>query len=365
MDGVAADPRALTTESSEGAGTPGGRGSGPHPDHEGDPGRQAASAGDAWPDAVEVAPGVLSLGGAVPAPLGHGSLPAAQTSRAPRPDQTSFDSPPGASAASEDHSGEGRSGQGRGKQGPRRARRPWRGHGLGPARMVLAVATAGLVAVAALAVARDAAARTGRGADVTNSGVGWQTEAVSPGVDDSLPGQEPGSLATSEASPSEASPSEPVGSDAGAPVSREWAAVVRALDERRAATFARADPTAVAGYALPGSPAFEADVALLEELAAGHQRAIGVSTRLVSVDPDESLAAPGSTASATRDGAPAARVRLAVVDERSAYELVADSGQSRTVQASGPRQWLITLEQGPGDDVDGIQWRIVRVDPGR
>ncbi len=156
-----------------------------------------------------------------------------------------------------------------------------------------------------------------------------------------------------------------MGSDAGAPVSREWAAVVRALDERRAATFARADPTAVAGYALPGSPAFEADVALLEELAAGHQRAIGVSTRLVSVDPDESLAAPGSTASATRDGAPAARVRLAVVDERSAYELVADSGQSRTVQASGPRQWLITLEQGPGDDVDGIQWRIVRVDPGR
>ena len=238
--------------------------------------------------------------------------------------------------------------------------------------MVLAAATAGLVAVAALAVARDAAARTGSGADVTNSGVGWRTEAGSPGVDDALPGQELGTLPTSDpspaqpgGSPSETSPAQPGGSDAGARVSEEWAAVVRVLDERRAAAFARADPTAVAGYALPGSPAFEADVALLEELAAGHQRAIGVSTRLVSVDPDESLAAPESTASAPTGGASTARARLAVVDERSSYELLAESGESRTVQASGPRQWLITLDQVPGDDADGMQWRIVRVDPGR
>ncbi len=109
----------------------------------------------------------------------------------------------------------------------------------------------------------------------------------------------------------------------------DWWAVLGSLDMLRQAALEAVDETLVSGYAEPDSAAWHEDAALIGDLRDRGLRPTGLSTRLVSVQLEESGPDQAS---------------LRVVDDRSAYELRDPSGAViSTRPATGQRAWRVLL----------------------
>ncbi len=123
----------------------------------------------------------------------------------------------------------------------------------------------------------------------------------------------------------------------------DWWGVLGAIDARRASALEALDDSSLGEYTEPDSPAWAADVALLDELRAHGLRPVGLVTRLIDIRPF----------SAHLDDA-----ELRVVDERSAYDLVDASDEVVASRpATGPRAWSVRLRRHLGI------WRLIDVVP--
>ncbi|MGY1855936.1 protein kinase domain-containing protein [Modestobacter sp. SYSU DS0290] len=156
----------------------------------------------------------------------------------------------------------------------------------------------------------------------------------------------PSDTAPSDTAPSDTAPSEgvtPPGARApgagGVPTGPgEWQALLTGLYEQRAAGFAAADPAAVAGVHVAGSPLFRRDLAQLEALAAAGQVFTGFTPEVRSV---ESVTVEEE------------RAVLEVVDTLPGYG-VAEAGGApvREVPPRGEARVRLVLE------LTGAGWRI-------
>ncbi len=126
----------------------------------------------------------------------------------------------------------------------------------------------------------------------------------------------------------------------------DWWAVMAELDERRSEVLASGDPGGLGRYAQPGSPAWRADQALLDELAAQDLRPAGLTSEVMAIERAELT---GS------------EVRLQIVDARSAYELVDTEGTVVSqVDPAGPARWSVVLASVDSGPEPG--WRVVSVE---
>jgi hypothetical protein len=186
-------------------------------------------------------------------------------------------------------------------------------------------------------------------------------------------------------------PLEPPATAAGSP---DWWSVLERLDRQRAAALAATDPALLPVYAVPGSPAWDADARLIDDLVAAGLAPVGLAVTLVAIEAIEAveaveaieaieaieaaaeasqdgpdLAEPGadgpSDPSPTVDPAPSGEpaasgpdalagevpaVRLTVVDRRSAYRLVDPAGRAVHEEPAGTeRRWRLTMVRWPGD----------------
>ena len=122
-----------------------------------------------------------------------------------------------------------------------------------------------------------------------------------------------------------------------------WWAVLAELDTRRSAALAALDLDSLAEHALPGSPAWDADAALLADLQEQGLRPDGLTSRVLAVERVE------------RQGV---RAQVQIVDQRSAYALVDARGEVVDRVEAAPRAtWSVSLQQREADR----GWRIVEV----
>jgi hypothetical protein len=121
-----------------------------------------------------------------------------------------------------------------------------------------------------------------------------------------------------------------------------WLSVVAALDDARAATFARAEESMLAGFDAPGSPAYKADLAAVRAMKAHRARADGFVLDVAAVK-----------VRSAGDGS----AQLLVTDSRPAFEW---RSQTNTVIARAPARksstWLVDLKRG-----GGLGWQVVSV----
>ena len=204
----------------------------------------------------------------------------------------------------------GRSAHARGR------RQPWR-----------AIALAGLALLIVVGIARV----TDTGAVGAAARTGWELTGAA------AAGAAPGSPATAPS----AGPGAVNDSSTGPP---DWWAVLAELDQRRGRALSALDIDRIADYAQPGSAAWESDAALVTDLRARGLRPQGLTSRVVAVERSE-----GS----------GGRVRVQVVDQRSAYTLVDAQGSVvESVPEAGLTRWWVTLVREAGRDP---QWRVADV----
>jgi hypothetical protein len=195
-------------------------------------------------------------------------------------------------------------------------RKPWR-----------AIALAGLALVVVVGIARVAET----GAVGAGARTGWELAGGTAG------GAVPGSTAQAPRPGPEAVNDSSTGSP-------DWWAVLAELDRRRGRALSALDSDLIAHYALRGSAAWESDAALLADLRARGLRPQGLTSRVVAVERSE-----GS----------GDRVRVQVVDQRSAYTLVdAQGAVVESVPEAGLTRWWVTLTRDAGADP---QWRVADV----
>ncbi|HYN57444.1 MAG TPA: hypothetical protein VES03_09625 [Motilibacterales bacterium] len=195
---------------------------------------------------------------------------------------------------------------------------PWRAAGLG---------VLGLVAI--LGVARVAGAEGGPSA------------AAEPTAS---PGETQGSAGSPGASGGPGPSAAPASGDVLVAEPPDWWAVLAELDRRRSATLAALDLDSLADHAQPGSPAWDADAALLADLQERGLHPRGISLPVLAV---ERVARQGG------------QVQLQIVDQRSAYELVDAQGSVLDrVEPAAPTRWSVTLRQ---ESEGGRGWRLVDV----
>jgi hypothetical protein len=121
---------------------------------------------------------------------------------------------------------------------------------------------------------------------------------------------------------------------ADAPETPDWTAVLAALDDVRAAAFARADTAMLANVYLNGSTAARSDAAVIASLRHSALHADGFVLKVLQVTPQQPVSVSD-------------RVRLLVVDERPAFRWLDASGRLIGTQpARGPAQWSIELVRG-------------------
>ncbi len=180
----------------------------------------------------------------------------------------------------------------------------------------------------------------------------------------------------------------------------DWWSVLGALDLRRTAALTGVDAAALDGYLVPDSAAWATDARLIEELAAARLHPQGLSTTILAVERIIESGATGSGADASADrGEPTTEpaaggagdlepptaterdvgaVELVLVDSRSAYALVDESGEVvQEISAAPDRRWWVTVEPAAAGDeepddmtsrdaaaVDDPGWRISEVRAG-
>lgn len=220
---------------------------------------------------------------------------------------------------------------------------PWRAVGL---------AVIGLAAI--LGVARVAGAEGGHveaGAAASWEPVGERTALPNPadgapaGVSTAEPAGEPSASAESRASALSGPLTEPTSGDVLLAEPPDWWAVLAELDMRRSTALAAVDLDSLAEHALPGSPAWDADAALLADLQEQGLRPEGLTSRVLAVERVE------------RQGV---RAQVQIVDQRSAYTLVDALGEVVDRVEAAPRAtWSVSLQQREADR----GWRIVEVIP--
>ena len=124
-----------------------------------------------------------------------------------------------------------------------------------------------------------------------------------------------------------------------------WTEVLADLDVRRNSALAAGDRRALRAVDVPGGPAERADRAAMTALARAGLRPSGLALVTATVGVLD---------------ATAQRVRLGVVDRRSAYSLVDSAGVVvERVPARGPKGWTVELERF------GTRWRTASVTPRR
>jgi len=117
--------------------------------------------------------------------------------------------------------------------------------------------------------------------------------------------------------------------------------VLAAVDAARGEAFAALDREGLAAAVVPGSTAWRADLAQLEALAGAGVRPVGQRWEVLEV---------------TEVSAGAQRAVLAVVDRRTAYDLVDDAGSVVAHRPARERaRWRVELLGGP----EG--WRVSSV----
>ncbi len=128
----------------------------------------------------------------------------------------------------------------------------------------------------------------------------------------------------------------------------DWWATLAELDARRTDALASGDPSRIAGYALPGSPAAEADRSLMRGLAERELRPEGLGSRVLAIESEEQVA----------EG-----VLLRVVDLRSGYDLVsaATGDVVQHVAAAPATRWAVTLAPRTMTRAEGPGWQVVAV----
>jgi hypothetical protein len=133
----------------------------------------------------------------------------------------------------------------------------------------------------------------------------------------------------------------------GATGSPDWWAILGDLDARRASILAERDLAGLGDIAVPGSPAWRADAAVIGDLLARDLRPEGLSTQVVAVE-DVALGA--------------GEARVVLVDDRAGYRLLDASGTVvQEVDSPGRRRWLVVLAR-QGADTGAQGWRISRVE---
>jgi hypothetical protein len=200
--------------------------------------------------------------------------------------------------------------------GSRRSPRRWRVRSRWARRAVVI----GVLVVAAVATGTAGGLAIGAARRTTSSASG------EPAVTTAAP-------ATPVATPS----ATPDGADGAKTSARAWAAVLTALDVRRADAFARLDAGALDGVYVPGSAPWRADRALLASYEDRRLRVAGLRIRIQSV----AVHRPG-----------AGTVVLRVVDRFAGATAVDAAGRSFVLPAGPPTTRLITLRGQPGG------WRI-------
>ena len=178
------------------------------------------------------------------------------------------------------------------------------------------------------------------------SGVAWASRPEA-GPEPAL-GLAPAAVAA--ATPSSASSSPPAQrtrSTAASPTSApsvagaRWEAVLASVDAARGEAFAALDREGLAAAVVPGSTAWRADLAQLEALAGAGVRPVGQRWEVLEV---------------TEVAASAQHAVLAVVDRRTAYDLVDDAGSVIAHRPARERaRWRVELVGGPED------WRVSSV----
>ena len=137
-------------------------------------------------------------------------------------------------------------------------------------------------------------------------------------------------------------PPSPPTPPAAPPAAVDWAGVLDELDDARGGAFESSEPAALQGVWAQGSAGLAADTALVQQLAAAGQRAVGLRHVLRQVRVVQ--------ASATF-------TRLRVVDVLGAHEVRARDGTVvRRVAERGSTAWAVSLLRGDGG------WRLGAVE---
>lgn len=131
----------------------------------------------------------------------------------------------------------------------------------------------------------------------------------------------------------------------------DWWSVLAELDRRRADALQHGDPSGLEGYAVPDSPAWRGDAALVASLSDAGAHPVGLGAAVLAI---EDVIGCGSDAC------------LVVVDQRSAYAIVdAQGGTVESVPAAAARRWRITLaSMAPGEGIGPADpgWRVRQVE---
>ncbi|HEY3004985.1 MAG TPA: protein kinase [Kribbellaceae bacterium] len=266
-------------------------------------------------DGTAVAERLLALAEPLPIALGFGDEARSDASADSEPsgagERNAGSYSVGAQAPVSAHGNAVRSGA-----GSRRSPRRWRVRSRWARRAVVI----GVLVVAAVATGTAGGLAIGTARRTTSSASG------EPAVTTAAP-------ATPVATPS----ATPDGADGAKTSARAWAAVLTALDVRRADAFARLDAGALDGVYVPGSAPWRADRALLASYEDRRLRVAGLRIRIQSV----AVHRPG-----------AGTVVLRVVDRFAGATAVDAAGRSFVLPAGPPTTRLITLRGQPGG------WRI-------
>lgn len=117
--------------------------------------------------------------------------------------------------------------------------------------------------------------------------------------------------------------------------------MLASVDAARAEAFAALDREGLRAAVVPGSTAWQADIAVLEALVAAGVRPVGQRWELLEVEEVE----VGGT-----------RAVLRVVDRRTAYDMVDSAGVVVAHRgARGRSAWRVEIAGGPG------RWRVASV----
>lgn len=221
-----------------------------------------------------------------------------------------------------------------------------------PLALVVAVPLA-LIAAVLLGRAWASAERTDRPAEL-------RPAALPAGAGTGLPGSSPSTAARGTAAPAPAptagARAARTGSELRTPATREqltpatseqptdWLAVIRTLDDRRNAALTNLDGAGLAAVYAAGSPALEADSAVIRQLAGASARPDGLRLDVES---------------ATLVRRTPAGVTVRVVDRLPAYLIIGSGGRVLERRpARGGATWQVDLVPG------GDGWRIAAVRPG-
>ncbi len=129
----------------------------------------------------------------------------------------------------------------------------------------------------------------------------------------------------------------------------DWWWILSELDARRSHALEAGDASLVPRYAVPGSPASDADGRLVQDLVERGLRPVGLGSQILAIEAQQQV--PGG-------------VSLQVVDLRSGYELVSAATGTVVdhVGAAPATRWTVILAPRTTEQAEGLGWRIVSVE---